>query len=102
MERGVDVVVVREPDLSELQRSGAASSLRVVNLCGRQRMLCQRLAKLALLAEVSEAWQRLLGCARRRRPPAGGRGQQAGARNLRALDRELRAQHAGADVVTRY
>jgi len=52
-----DVAADRLLDLSEqltsaIESGGAGRPLRVVNLCGRQRMLSQRLAKEALLADL--------------------------------------------------
>ena len=39
---------------SSLENAGAAPPLRVLNLAGRQRMLCQRFAKYALLAVLGD------------------------------------------------
>lgn len=50
--------------VSELESASGRRALKVVNLCGRQRMLAQRLAKDALLAELLDDNVRREGIAR--------------------------------------
>lgn len=52
--------------VSELESASGRRALKVVNLCGRQRMLAQRLAKDALLAELLDDDVRREGIARLR------------------------------------
>ena len=51
VDAAAEAVLVRSEQLTDnLEVSGFSSSLHVINVAGRQRMLCQRLAKSAILA----------------------------------------------------
>ncbi|RZL00861.1 MAG: ANTAR domain-containing protein [Rubrivivax sp.] len=51
-EQATALLTQAEALVSELESASGRRALKVVNLCGRQRMLAQRLAKDALLAEL--------------------------------------------------
>lgn len=53
--RGEALLLAAEAMTEALQASGARRALRIVNICGRQRMRAQRLAKDALLASTLAA-----------------------------------------------
>ncbi len=53
--RGEALLLAAEAMTEALEASGARRALRIVNICGRQRMRAQRLAKDALLASTLEA-----------------------------------------------
>ncbi|MGF6347799.1 ANTAR domain-containing protein [Variovorax sp. W2I14] len=53
--RGEAVLLAAEAMTEALEASGARRALRIVNICGRQRMRAQRLAKDALLASTLAA-----------------------------------------------
>ena len=57
--RAEDLLQAAEALTAALECSGARGALRIVNLCGRQRMRVQRLAKQALLAGLLNQPERL-------------------------------------------
>lgn len=54
-QRGEELLAAAEALTGTLEASGARRALRIVNICGRQRMRAQRLAKDALLASARTA-----------------------------------------------
>ena len=63
-DKATDLLVQAEALVGELEAASGRRALTVVNLCGRQRMLAQRLAKDALLAELLADAPRREGFAR--------------------------------------
>ncbi|WP_374588809.1 ANTAR domain-containing protein [Ideonella dechloratans] len=57
--RAEELLQAAEALTAALEAGGARGALRIVNLCGRQRMRVQRLAKLALLAGLLNQPERL-------------------------------------------